>query len=51
MAWVDVRKAYYPVEHQWLKEMFNLDLFPRWIGDVIGGLKAKSNTKVTFKTK
>ena len=50
MAWVDVRKAYYPVDHQWLKEMFNLDLFPRWIGNVIAGLNAKSNTKIAFKT-
>ena len=43
MAWVDVRKAYDSVDHQWLKEMFNLDLFPKWIGNVIAGLEYKDN--------
>lgn len=32
-------------------EMFNLHPFPRWIGNVIVGLSAKWNTKITVKTK
>ena len=51
MAWVDIRKAYDSADHQWLKEMFNLHPFPRWIGNVIAGLSAKWNTKITVKIK
>ena len=29
MAWIDVQKAYDSVDHQWLKQMFNLQRFPR----------------------
>ena len=31
MAWIDVRKAYDSVSHNWLREMFSVNCFPQWI--------------------
>ena len=33
MAWIDVRKAYDSVSHNWLWEMFSVHRFPQWIGN------------------
>ena len=51
MTWIDVRKAYDSVDHQWLKDMLSLHRFPRWIGNEIARLSAKWNTRITVRTK
>ena len=51
MAWIDVRKAYDSVDHQWLKDMLPLHRFARWIGNVVARLSAKWNTRTTVRTK
>ena len=50
MAWIDVRKAYDSVDHQWLDQMFSLHRFPWWIGGVIMILSAKWNTTIAVRT-
>ena len=51
IAWIDVRKAYDSVDHQWLKDMLPLHRFARWIGNVVARLSAKWNTRITVRTK
>ena len=51
MVWIDVRNAYDSVGHQWLREMFSLDRFPKWIGNPIDRLSAKWNNRITVRTK
>ena len=50
MAWIDVRKAYDSVSHNWLREMFSLHCFPQWIGNLIERLSAKWNTRISVRT-
>ncbi|PFX33106.1 Retrovirus-related Pol polyprotein from type-1 retrotransposable element R2 [Stylophora pistillata] len=51
MAWVDVRKAYDSVDHNWLIEMMEVHRVPAWIGKVIKHLSASWNTKIVATTK
>ena len=46
MAWIDVRKAYDSVHHDWLCAMTDV-----WLGEVIRKLCASSNTKVVSTTR
>ena len=39
------------VDHQWLREMFSLHRFPKWLGNLIDRLSAKWNTRVTVRAK
>ena len=51
MAWIDVRKAYDSVDHSWLREMFSLHRFPKWIGRLIARLSDKwRNTRIVIRT-
>ena len=50
MAWIDVRKAYDSVDHRWLREMFSLHRFPKWIGRLIARLSDKWNTSIVVRT-
>lgn len=50
MAWVDVRKAYDSVDHNWLIEMMEVHRVPAWIGKVIKHLSASWNTKIVATT-
>ncbi|PFX28868.1 Retrovirus-related Pol polyprotein from type-1 retrotransposable element R2 [Stylophora pistillata] len=51
MAWVDVRKAYDSVDHNWLIEMMEVHRVPAWIGKVIKHLSASWITKIVATTK
>ena len=51
MAWIDVRKAYDSVSHNWLMEMFSVHRFPQWIGNLIERLSAKWNTRIFVRTR
>ena len=51
MEWIDVRKAYDSVDHHWLREMFSLHRFPKWIGNLIERLSTKWNTRITVRKK
>ena len=51
MAWIDVRKAYDSVSHNWLREMFSVRRFPQWIGNLIERLSAKWNTRISVRTR
>ena len=50
MAWVDFRKAFDAVDHRWLREVFELHRFPRWLGVVIRQLSNRWNTRIVVKT-
>ena len=51
MAWIDVQEVYDSVDHHWLREMFSLHRFPKWIWNLINRLSAKWNTRITVRTK
>ena len=42
MAWIDVAKASYSVDHCWLSEMFTLHRFPIWFAEVIEKLQSRT---------
>ena len=46
MAWIDVRKAYDSVDHDWLCAMTDVHRLPIWLGKVIRKLCATWNTRV-----
>ena len=46
MAWIDVRKAYDSVDHNWLCAMTAVHRLPIWLGKVIRKLCASWNTRV-----
>ena len=50
MAWVDVKKAYDSVDHEWLGEMMVLHRFPKWLCEVICKLSKSWNTKIVANT-
>ena len=50
MAWVDVKKAYDSVDHEWLGEMMVLHRFPRWLCEVICKLSKSWNTRIVANT-
>ena len=51
MAWVDVKKAYDSVDHNWLNEIVKVHRFPSWICRVIQNLSAFWNIRITTNTK
>ena len=51
MSWIDVKKAYDSVSHEWLNEMMKMHRFPLWLNDVIKRLVACWNTRICVKTK
>ena len=51
MAWIDVKKAFDSVDHEWLAEMMILHRFPTWLCRTIESLCNSWNTKVVAKTK
>ena len=51
MAWIDVRKAFDSVSHEWLLEMMFLHKFPSWLCNTIKRLCQSWNTKITVRTR
>ena len=51
MAWIDVRKAYDSVDHDWLYAMTGVQRLPIWLGKVIRKLCASWNTRVVATTR
>ena len=51
MAWIDVRKAFDSVSHEWLLRMMFLHKFPSWLCDTIKRLCQSWNTKITVRTR
>ena len=51
MAWIDVRKAYDSVDHDWLCAMTDVHRLPIWLGKVIRKLCASWNTRVVATTR
>ena len=51
VAWIDVKKAYDPVDHSWLNEVMKLHRFPVWLCKVIAKLCKSWNTKVVAITR
>lgn len=51
MAWIDVRKAFDSVSHEWLLEMMFLHKFPSWLCNTIKRLGQSWNTKITVRTR
>lgn len=51
MAWIDVKKAYDSIDHEWLREMMILHRFPEWIGRVVQKLSIRWNTRIKARTK
>ena len=51
VAWIDVRKAYDSVDHDWLCAMTNVHRLPVWLSEVIRKLCASWNTKVVATTR
>ena len=50
MAWVDVKKAYDSVDHEWLGEMMVLHRFPKWLCEVICKMSKSWNTRIVANT-
>ena len=50
-AWVDVKKAYDSIDHDWLNEIMALHRVPSWICRAIRNLSASCNTRITISTK
>ena len=50
VAWIDVRKAYDCVDHDWLKKIMWLHKFPKWICEVVGKLCDSWDTKIAAHT-
>ena len=51
MAWIDVRKAYDSVDHDWLCAMTDVHRLPIWLGEIIRKLCASWNTRVVATTR
>ena len=51
MAWVDVRKAFDSVSHEWLKEIMSLPKFSHWLCKTVERLSKSWNTKIVAHTK
>ena len=51
MAWIDVKKAYDSVYHEWLMEMMQVHRFPEWMVGVMHNLSKSWNTRVVITTK
>ena len=51
MAWIDVRKAYDSVDHDWLCAMTDVHSLPIWPGEAIRKLCASWNTRVVATTR
>ena len=51
VAWIDVRKAFDPVDHGWLsKKILTINGFPTWICRVVDNLSDSWNTRIAVKT-
>ena len=50
MAWVDVKKAYDSVDHEWLVEMMEVHRFPKWMSRVIKNLCEGWSTRIVNGT-
>ena len=50
MAWIDVKKAYDSVDHEWLVEMMEFHRFPKWVNKVIKNLCEGWSTRVVTRT-
>ena len=50
-AWIDVRKAYDSVDHDWLCAMTDVHRLPIWLGEAIRKLCASWNTRVVAATR
>ena len=51
MTWIDVRKAYDSVDHDWLCAMTDVHRLPIWLSEVIRKLCASWNTRVVATTR
>ena len=51
VAWIDVKKAYDSVDHNWLNGVMTLHRFPTWLCKVIAKLCKSWNTKVVVITR
>lgn len=51
MAWIDVKKAYDSVDHEWLMEMMQVHRFPEWMVGVMHNLSKSWNTRVVTTTR
>ena len=51
MAWIDVKKAYDSVYHEWLMEMMQVHRFPEWMVGVMHNLSKSWNTRVVTTTR
>ena len=51
MAWIDARKVFDSVSHEWLLEMMLLHKFPSWLCNGITRLCQSWNTKITIRTR
>lgn len=51
MGWIDVKKAYYSVDHGSLREMMVFHKFPVWLCRVISNLSNSWSTRIVAKTK
>ena len=51
MAWIDVRKAFDSVSHEWLQEIMSLHKFAGWICRTVERLCRSWNTRIVAHTK
>ena len=51
MAWIDVRKAFDSVRHEWLQEIMSLHKFAGWICRTVERLCRSWNTRIVAHTK
>ena len=51
MAWVDVKKAYDSVDHNWLLEIMEVHRFPSWLCRVMRCLVVSWNIRIVTTTK
>ena len=51
MAWIDVRKAFDSVIHEWLLDMMFLHKIPSWLCNTVKRLCQSWNTKITVRTR
>ena len=51
MAWIDIKKAYDSVDHEWLIEMMQVHRFPEWMVGVMHNLSTSWNTSVVTTTR
>ena len=45
MAWINVKKAYDSVNHEWLMEMMQVHRYPEWMVGIMNNLSTSWNTR------